>query len=170
MIANGKEPKIKEFSDQHERLLVALARERGKLKNLTNVLSVRGIERTPQTIIDEIALQESTIKALEEQIDSTEARCARLKKETYDKETFKRAFINHVSMVKNYPPEKRKGIYKAFFDSITSKVDAKSKNGEIIIKVNADGEIVKMWADLKRFELSKVESSNLRLDVYLCLC
>ena len=166
LISNGKEPKIKEFSKQHERLLAALARASGQLKNLTKALSVKGIEKTPQTIIDEIAVQESTIKALEEQIESVDARRARLKKENYDKETFRRAFINHVSMVKNYPPEKRKGIYNAFFESITSKVDAKSKNGEIIVKVNTDGDFVRMWADLKKFELSEVESSNLRLEVY----
>ena len=37
---------------------------------------------------------------------------------------------------------------------------------EIIIKVHTYGEIVRMWADLKKFELSEVQSSNLRLAVY----
>ncbi|GEM_PF-2753842 len=69
-------------------------------------------------------------------------------------------------MVKTFPPEKRKVIYQNFFESITSKVGTKTKNGEIIIKVHTNGEIVRMWADLKKFELSEFESSNLRTFVY----
>ncbi len=60
----------------------------------------------------------------------------------------------------------RKVIYQGFFERITSKVDAKTKNGDITIKVHTDGEIVRKWAEMKKFELSEVESSNLRLDVY----
>ncbi|MGD1007849.1 MAG: hypothetical protein ABR980_11545 [Ignavibacteriaceae bacterium] len=79
-ITCGTAPKLKEFDEESEILLATLARESGKLKNLTNALSVRGPKKTPQTIMDEIASLEVTIKALEEKIKSIDIKRSRLKK------------------------------------------------------------------------------------------
>ena len=165
-ITSGSGPKLKELDKESDILLATLAREKGKLKNLTNALSVKASKKAPQTILNEIASLEITVNALEEKIKMIDVKRNRLKTETYDKPTFKKAFTNYIAMVKSFPPEKRKLIYQGFFERITSKVDAKTKNGDITIKVHTDGEIVRKWADMKKFELSEVESSNLRLDVY----
>ncbi len=165
-ITRGSGPKLKELDEESEILLATLAREKGKLKNLTNALSVKASKKAPQTILNEIASLEITVNALEEKIKMIDVKRNRLKTETYDKPTFKKAFTNYIAMVKSFPPEKRKMIYQGLFERITSTVDAKTKNGDITIKVHTDGEIVRKWADMKKFELSEVESSNLRLDVY----
>lgn len=155
-----------ELEKENGLLLINFAREKGRLGQLVNTLSIKDKTKSPKSVLDEIERTELTVKSLNEKIKSNELKISRLKTGNYDIDILKKAFLNYVTAVKSLPADKRKIVYQSFFERITSFVDAKTGAGDIVIKVHADGEIVRNWAILKTFELSEFESSSLRLDVY----
>jgi hypothetical protein len=109
---------------------------------------------------------EVTVKTLEEKSLAIEAKLNRIKRQKIDKTTLREAFTSYIQAIKTFPPEKRKEIYREFFEKIISTVDSKAQNGEITIKVRADGDIIRKWSELKDFKLNEDAGSNLRLEVY----
>jgi len=56
-------------------------------------------------------------------------------------------------------------LFSTFFERITSYIKAEDESGQITIKLHADGEIIKKWADFDK-ELTFDEISSFRRTLY----
>ena len=146
-------------------LLANLANIKGQIRNLNEVIKLKGIDKAPKSTLEEITNQEIYEAALQKNINDVKKKVGAIKRTQVDEETFKRAYDRFTQSIEKAPVDLQRDLFATFFERITSHIKDADESGHITIKLHADGEILKKWANLGK-ELTLDEISNFRRTMY----
>jgi site-specific DNA recombinase len=146
-------------------LLANLANIKGQIRNLNEVIKLKGIDKAPKSTLEEITNQEISEAALQKNIIDVKKKVGAIKRTQIDEETFKRAYVRFTQSIEKAPVDLQRDMFSTFFERITSYIKAEDESGHITIKLHADGEILEKWANLNK-ELTQDEISNFRRTLY----
>ena len=141
--------------------LANLAKVKGRIKNLNEVIKQRGIENSPKSTLEEIANEEISENSIQKSIDENKKKIDAIQRTQIDEGVFKRAYENFKQSLEKAPIDLQRDIFSTFFERITSNIKTGEESGHITIKLHADGEIMEKWANLDK---------NLTLDEVSKLC
>ena len=120
----------------------------------------------PKSTIDEIAQQEISENSIQKSINEVKRKVEAIKRTEIVEETFKRAYDRFTQSIKEAPIDLQRDLFATFFEKIISYIKDGDESGHITIKLHADGEILKKWADLQDPELTLDDISNFRRTLY----
>ncbi|MBT8378320.1 MAG: hypothetical protein KJN64_03735 [Ignavibacteria bacterium] len=146
-------------------LLANLAKVKGEIKHMNEVIKLRGIDKAPKSILDEITNLEISQNAIQKSIDDNKKKIEAIKRTQIDEVVFKRAYERFTQCIEKAPIDLQRDMFSTFFERITSHIKAGDESGHITIKLHADGEILEKWANLGK-ELTLDEISNFRRALY----
>ena len=146
-------------------LLANLAKAKGRIKNLNEVIKHKGIENAPKSTLEEINNEEITLNSIQKSIDDNKKKIDAINKTLIDEVVYRRAYQNLTQRIDKGPIELQRDLFSSFFERITSNIKAGDESGHITIKLHADGEILRKWANFGK-ELTNDEISNFRRTLY----
>lgn len=145
--------------------LANLAKVKGKIKKLNEVIKQKGIENAPKSTLEEITNEEISQNAIQKTIDDKKKEIEAIKRTQIDEVVFKRAYERFAQSIINAPIDLQRDMFSTFFERITSNIKADDESGHITIKLHADGEILTKWANLGN-DLTFDEISSFRRTLY----
>ena len=147
-------------------LLANFAKTKGQIRNLNDVIKLKGIDRAPKSTLDEITELEISENSIRGNINLVKRKVEAIKKTEIDDEIFRKAYERFTQSIERAPIDLQRDLFATFFEKITSHIKAGDELGHITIKLHANGEILKKWADLKDPQLTMDEVSNFRRTMY----
>ena len=146
-------------------LLANLAKVKGRIKNLNEVIKHKGIENAPKSTLEEITNEEIAQASIQKSIDDIKKNIEAIRRTQIDEVVYQRAYERLTQSIDKAPIEFQRDMFSTFFERITSHIKAEDESGHISIKLYADGEIIEKWANFSK-ELTIDEISNLRRTLY----
>ena len=150
---------LTELKEKYSALRINLNQRKTEITNILNAISQVDSVKVKPLLFDKLESLELIRAELEMEMNDLEQKISVRERQNINKNELRSIFKKYISSIQKVSVEKQKRINHLLFEKIISRVDSQTGEGEIIVKIKADGEITQ---NLSKINDSQVESTNFR--------